>query len=353
MKVLHLSYNVASQISVSVRALRAIGVQARGLIIPSQGDFIQSHDYLEILPDAPGHPWSMPWIRHRTHHYAAFLTAIAWADVLHWHYGHLALGRGLDLRWARLLRRAGVAEFWGSDIRIGSVEAADNPYFAAHAPPEYRAQQTLQRSIETQAPFARAGFSCLVPDGAMLSYVQRNLFPAIHLVRQRVFVADYAPCPPDPHKRPLIVHSPSDPKLKGSEFVLAAVEKLRADHDFDFRLIQGVPRAEALAVLGEADIFVDQLILGSHGLASIEAMALAKPVICYIKPPLLSTYPSDLPIVNANPETITEVLRGLITNGRRRYELGVQGRAYAERYHDAVVIAGGLRDIYRGLPERS
>ncbi|MGQ0704267.1 MAG: glycosyltransferase [Gemmatimonadales bacterium] len=350
MKVLHLPYNVGSQISVTVRGLRSIGIDARGMVLPALGDFIHSHDDVEVLPEAPELPRRLRWARQHAVRYGRLLGAIRWADILHWHFGSLLLRGGAELRWARLLRKPGVAEFWGSDIRVAEIEADDNPNFAAYAPREYLARQTPLHSLETQLPFARAGFACLVSHAAMLRHVRTDLWARVYLVRQRVLLSEYVPRPPDPRRsRPLIVHSPSNPELKGTRFVLAAVEKLRRKYDFTFRLVHGIPRREALAIMSEADVFVDQVITGTHGLATLEAMAFAKPVVCYIKPSMVGEYPQELPIVGANPETLEATLDDLIGDGERRRSLGLAGRAYVERYHDARTLSAELENIYRSL----
>jgi glycosyltransferase involved in cell wall biosynthesis len=347
-KVLHLPYNVGSQISVTTRALRAIGVKARGLIARSGTDLIHSHDGLEQVPKPPPLPRSWSWARQNARRYSAVMTAIAWADILHWHYGELMLTNGRDLRWARFLGKPGLVEFWGTDIRIGEVEAADNPWFAEHAPREYRADVSREHSLAVQTPFARAGFSCIVSDAAMRRYLEPGLFPQVHLIRQRVMLEEYAPMAPSAdQRRPVIIHSPSNPKLKGTEFVLAAIEALRPRFDFQFRLVHGVPRAEAMEILRGADLFIDQMIFGTHGLASLEAMAFAKPVVCYIKPSMQGQYPADLPIVNASPDNLTEVLAGLLGSAERRREIGLAGRAYVEKHHDALSIARELVGVYQ------
>jgi hypothetical protein len=97
----------------------------------------------------------------------------------------------------------------------------------------------------------------------------------------------------------------------------------------------------------EADIFLDQFIIGYYGMAALEAMAYGKPVLCYVKPSVLKEEPPNLPIVNANPDNLVEMLEPLLQDGRLRLVLGKQGRAHVEKYHDAVKLAYQLVEIYQ------
>ena len=74
--------------------------------------------------------------------------------------------------------------------------------------------------------------------------------------------------------------------------------------------------------------------------------------VSYINPLMFSRYPADLPVVNANQDTLAEVLGGLLKDGHRRHEVGVQSRAYVEKYHDSGVIAKQLVGIYEELVEK-
>jgi hypothetical protein len=347
MRVLHLPLNIASQASVTVRALRAAGVEARGLVVSPS--VIQSADELEVLQIA-----SRPLKRRLAdalRRLPYVFNAIRWADVLHWHYGMTALPWRLDLYWARLLRKPGLVEFWGSDIRIAEVEAADNPYYARLGPGyEYAEAETYARSRQAQALFARAGVACLLSCHSLRPNLQPDLFPRPYFVRQRVWLPDFAPMPPDPQRqRPLLVHSPSAPIAKGTAAVLAAVEKLRSHYDFDFKLIQNMPRDQALQVVKDADLFLDQFVLGGYGLAALEAMALAKPVVLYVKPSLLAQYPTDLPVINANQADLADVLAPLLVDGPLRRAAGLRSRQYVEHHHDALTAARQLLEIYEGL----
>ncbi len=350
MRILHLPLNIASQASVSVRALNRIGIEARGLVISSA--VIQSADALEIL-DMTGRT-RLEHLCRVAQHSPNVLAAIRWADVVHYHFDASALPRGLDLHWVKLLNKPGIAEFWGSDIRVPEVEAADNAYYARLGDAyEYHDMESFTKSRRVQAKFAHAGLACLISCNSLRPYLQPDLFPTVYFARQRVWLPEFVSSPPDPAQtRPVIVHSPSAPNAKGTPAVLAAIESLRDHFAFDFRLIQGVPRRQALEMVRDADIFLDQFVLGGYGLAALEAMAFGKPVVCYIKPSLVTQYPPDLPLVSATQENLVQMIADLLRDGAARHEIGLRSRAYVEKYHDAIKIAGELKAIYEDLLRR-
>jgi hypothetical protein len=345
MKVLHLPLNIASQMSITVRALRRIGVDARGLDVSPRR--IQSSEGIETIPIARLNKARRLFGAVR--YLPRVLAAIGWADVIHWHYATPALPRFLDMRWARLLKKPGIVEFWGSDIRIIEIEAQDNPYYAALGT-SHGYDETREGSRRKQARFAEAGMPCLVSCKSLMPYVQRDLFPKVYFVRQRVWLDDFEPsAPAADNPRPIIVHSPSDPVMKGTDAVLAAIERLRNRYTFEFRLLQNIPHSEAMKELSRADIYLDQFVLGGHGIGALEAMAFGKPVVCYIKASMLSQYPPDLPIVNANQDNLVKVLEGLLENGGLRHSLGLKGWDYLKKYHDAIAAAQELTEIYQNL----
>jgi glycosyltransferase involved in cell wall biosynthesis len=180
----------------------------------------------------------------------------------------------------------------------------------------------------------------------MLQYIQRDIFPHVHVVPQRFVMADYQPSYPETDKQvPLVVHTPSARGIKGTDHVLKAVERVRANHTLHFKLIYGLAREEALQSIERADIVLDQFILGDRGMAALEAMAMGKPVICYIKPSLAALYPES-PIVNATPDTLPDVLETLVGDAQLRRELGEQGRAYMEKHYELRTITNELVRVY-------
>ena len=79
--------------------------------------------------------------------------------------------------------------------------------------------------------------------------------------------------------------------------------------------------------MGDIDVLVDQLVSGSFGLTAIEAMALGCPVICYLHDGTTIAEPDACPVIPANPDTITDVLRDLMRDPERLSKARVSGPA--------------------------
>ena len=347
MKVLILPINIASDISHKVRALRNLGVDARGLAFGSAT--VQTHRDIEVIRDPT------PYRRvNRLLRIASALKlykALQWADVVHWLWD-LSLPFGIDKQILKYLDKPGVIQWCGSDIRIPEVDFASNPYYRAIFGNGYEySYESRENSLRNQRDFAEIGFyplEFLVTE----QYIDHNLFPIRFQTRQPIVLADHEPQYPNPaKKRPLIVHSPTAPVAKGTSHVLAAIEYLKSRYEFDFTLVKGMERERALEIMRSCDIFVDQIILGGYGYAAVEAMAFGKPVVCYINPVTGRNYPKELPIVNGNPETISAVLEKLICDGERRADIGRSSRAFAEKYHDDGDIARELVETYTKVIE--
>ena len=144
--------------------------------------------------------------------------------------------------------------------------------------------------------------------------------------------------------------------IKGSPFVLAAVERLKHEgHAVDYFFIDNKPSNQMRFYQAQADIVVDQLIYGWWGSTTVEASALGKPVVCYLRPSwkqfFLKTFPEydDLPIVEADTNTIYEVLKKLVTDAEYRRQKGRESRIFAEAHFDPVKNTQALIETLESL----
>lgn len=348
MKILLLPFNVSSQVSVTVNALCKLGAEARGLV--RNFSRIQEHAGIETI-DWVGRPPPAARLWRGIRWRWRLARALAWADMIHWNWGD-STWKGLDLQLAAWLKKPRLVEFWGSDLRDPETASRDNPFIARM----YRQNPELaaSRSKLMQRIFRRNGFECLLPGVELCNYLDPGIFAGYYQTRQRLPLEDFNPSFPDPQRlRPLLVHAPSDKSQKGTEAVLSALDKLKPAHQFDFKLLHQLPRSEVLQTVAACDVFLDQFTIGAEGLATLEAMAFGKPVVCFIKPSLRERYPDELPIVSADQNSLAETVAALLTDGPRRYELGVRSRQYVKTYHDAGRLAGELMEIYTELQSRN
>lgn len=143
---------------------------------------------------------------------------------------------------------------------------------------------------------------------------------------------------------PLILHAPSNRNIKGTDYVLAAIEQLKQEGiPFEFRLIEKMPNAQLRSLLAEADIVVDELFADTVGVLSLEAMATGNVVLVHY-PAEYAAVPSDCPAVNVTKDDLADKLRQVILDRELRRRLVCAGRPYVETYHDHRRVAQQILD---------
>lgn len=140
--------------------------------------------------------------------------------------------------------------------------------------------------------------------------------------------------------------------IKGSPCILAAIDKLRQEgYAVEYIYFNNKPSNQMRFYQAQADIVVEQLIYGWWGSTAVETMALGKPVVCYLRPQwksyFLKTFPEyrELPIVEANTETIYEVLKKLVVDHEYREQKGRESRQFAESFFDPSKNTRALADL--------
>lgn len=145
-----------------------------------------------------------------------------------------------------------------------------------------------------------------------------------------------------------IAHAPNHKEFKGTGYLEDAVRELRSEgFDLTLVLVQGVSNDEALNLYRSADMVFDQCLIGFHGYFSLEAMAIGKPVMCYIRRPqeyLLA--PDECPIINTHISTIKDDIRALLQDRSILETLGRRGRSYVERHYSLDAFASRLEGVY-------
>jgi glycosyltransferase involved in cell wall biosynthesis len=307
-RVTHAPVNTAGIPWANVEALRRRGVDARLVVFNRYKLHPEADEDLALRGGLA---------RRQPKQWAALARLLPRTDVFHFYFGLTLVPKSLQFPILRAARKKSVLHFLGSDWR------GKTPAQLAYA------QRADARIVGSFAALAAVPDAELVPPGLDL----------------RPFV----PEPPSDRARPLVVHAPSSRERKGTAHVIAACEQLPVD----LEIVEGLNHEAARERYRRADIVVDQLNAGWHGIFALEAMALGKPVVTHVRPELVGqaerAYGTKVPLVPATKETLVEALRPLVESPARRREIGAASRAYVERVHDIDRVADRLLDIYSRL----
>lgn len=155
-------------------------------------------------------------------------------------------------------------------------------------------------------------------------------------------------------ERPLrVVHAPNHRAIKGTEHVKWTVDELKAQGcPIELILIEKMPNDELRKVLRQADVIVEQLVIGWHGIFALEAMCLRKPVLTYIAPELERLYilagllrADELPFLKVDHLSLGAELRACASGERALEEIGIRSRDYVDGHHSLDVIGAEFARI--------
>ncbi|WP_223625931.1 hypothetical protein [Microbacterium sp. EST19A] len=230
----------------------------------------------------------------------------------------------------------------GTDVRLPSRHMSDNPWSHYGDPALYapRAEILAARNIRLLEESGRPLFVS-TPD--LLDYLPSASWCPVVVDPARW--ATERPHRPDGPLR--VAHVPSVSTVKGTQLILPALEKLDQEGIIDLRLVQGVPSAEMPAVFAAAEVVVDQVRIGSYGVAACEALAAGCIVVGHVSERVRTEVERRtgrvLPVVESDPTGIEAALRSLAALPDRS-ELIVAGVDFVRHVHDGRLAAAVLRD---------
>jgi glycosyltransferase involved in cell wall biosynthesis len=290
----------------------------------------------------------------------ALLFALRRAKVLHMSFEGFALNASAWW-WVepRLLRLAGVRTVvmpYGADAYLYSriIDPALRYGLLASYPQLGRNERAIARRVELWSRRADAIVAGLMVDGIGRWDVTTNC-PFCIDTGQWTAKVDYGIA--DGTKGSVrILHTPNHRGFKGTEYLVAAVEQLRAEGlSAELVLLEGVTNERVREEMGRADILAEQFIATGYAFSGIEGMAAGLPVLANLDHEAYTRvfrrygFLNECPILSSPPERLADNLRLLIRNPGLREELGRAGRAYVEKYHSYKTAQYLFGSIYRSF----
>ena len=320
MRVLHYPFNLASQMAVTVRAERRLGLDAVGIARKVKDQFRTDSEGIDLYPSR--FKFILRWLKE------------FWrADVLHCYAGGKVFPLRLELLLCLFSRKRKIVEWMGGEIRMPSVESRLNPFYAQTLKEGYEYPESDIGSILIQTAYRLAGFRAVINAVSLADY----MITPFDRVERRIDVPEKCPKSRKMPKKPRVLHAPSAPICKGTKYVDAEMKKV----GWEYIKLIGADREKVQEEIKKADIVIDQLMLGEFGLVTIEALAQGKPVLCYVRREVCWGYPRPLPLVLAHADSVIFPL--LIAKFAREPKDCWQ---FARTHFHSDVVAQRLKEIY-------
>ena len=99
--------------------------------------------------------------------------------------------------------------------------------------------------------------------------------------------------------------------IRDRRYIEPVLQGLAASGRIEYLAATGVPHAQMIDLVKDADIVVDQVQSGFYGVAAVEALAAGRVVIGSIEG-LGDVMPEMPPILDASPATLLDVLEGCL-----------------------------------------
>lgn len=148
-------------------------------------------------------------------------------------------------------------------------------------------------------------------------------------------------------RRPVVVHAPSNPVLKGSELLDGLLAELVRRRVIEYRRFSEVPPSQMPGLYRDADIVVDQVSgIADYGVAACEAMATGRIVLSHVSTDVREHVRQrtglELPIIEATPENVCETIIGIVDDADPATLVASLGPAFVRQVHDGRLSAEAL-----------
>lgn len=345
LRVLHTPHNNGGHRWIISRYERKLGLDSDLVVLPDQPFYKDYDRSLHI---------NSKTIPNEIKRYLFLKEAMKKYDVFHFNAGSSILDHpfpGLNLLDLPILKRAGkkiIVTYQGDDCRQKDYYVKNyGIYYRGrtkfYSPNDWYLDTNKRRRIKIVDKFADHIFA-ISPDIMNFLPSRAELLPTC------IELKNIRPTLKKLSDRIRIVHAPSDRNIKGTEDILRVVKELSLKYPIDLILIEKMSHEKAMEEYRQADIAVDQLVVGWYGTFAVELMAQGVPVIAYLREEDLKKFVpwrEEIPVVSADKDQLKEAIIVLLENPKLRESLGQKGIGFVRKHHNPELIAKRLIKVYQ------
>lgn len=155
-------------------------------------------------------------------------------------------------------------------------------------------------------------------------------------------------------KKISIIHAPTDRIIKGTDYIVKAINQVKRKYGdvIEFTMIENMSHQDAIKAYNDADVVIDQLMIGWYGGFAVEVMKMGKPVMCFMRDEDFQYVDSKMArdcketIINIKPDNIYDKICEFIENRNLLEYYGGLSYEYVNKWHDPVRVAKMVKGYY-------
>lgn len=292
---------------------------------------------------------------------SVYLRSATWHDDFEAYLGtctHVLLESGMPLLGRRYrsdafaeaerLRALGItvgAMFHGSDLRLPSQHAAKSAWspFTDPAVPSALLEDKARHNAERVIAQALPAFVS-TPD--LLRYLPQATWCPVVVDASQWTVPEASA----QRATPVVLHAPSSSRMKGSERIEPVLAALHAEGVIEYRRVGGLRHEQMREQYADADIVLDQFLIGSYGVAACEAMAAGRLVVGHVDETTRDAVETStglaVPILEATVDTLDGVLRAVASEPAAYADHRRRGIEFVSEVHDGRRSAAAVASFF-------
>jgi len=332
--------NYGTQAGILSEALRSLGIEAFSASYPDK--YKRQIDFEFFFGGN---------LLHKAYkHFLNFVLRLYWFfhyNTFHFFYGTSLFPNNFDLPLYRIFGKKVVMQYLGSDIMDFEIAVLKYDFPVQHRFVKEKHLRQDSRIIRLTRDIQYSDIQIVIAP------IYQEFLPSAYLLPLAVDLQQFQYAKKKPGNTIRILHAPTDKLFKGTDLIQKSIDELISEgYAIEFEIAENLSHDELKQKYIECDLFIDQLLSGWYGTASIEAMAIGRPVLCFLDKTLLRKfeYSKLLPIINVTCNNLSFILKDLYSKKSEFDHIGISSRKYVEVVHNSEIIAKKLNNMYRYIP---
>lgn len=234
----------------------------------------------------------------------------------------------------------------GSDLRSPRIHREFSP-FSPFRDDDWDALPALQEGADRYARLiAEAGGPVFVTTPDLLRDQPAARWMPVVVNPDRWATPD----PPLVRPRPVVLHAPTNPRVKGTALIEPVLHQMHTAGLIDYRPVSGVPASDMPSLVTSADIVIDQVRLGIYSVAAVEAMAAGRVVVAHLHGDVVDRVVAVTgerpPIESWSPDAVRSGLERILLDRDAARARAAAGPMFARIVHDGRFSARVVADSF-------